>query len=416
MNSTKIKDGVDLLAINSQKFSTETLAITFLQPISKVNPSFMSVLPYVLLAGCNLYPTIELINKKLDSLYGAKIEPMIRKKGEYLCLTFICDVIDQKFISDSNLLNDIFDLLCEIIYSPLIKDGSFDCQIIESEKNNLINRINGVKNDKRIYANQKMFEIMCKNEPFGISRLGTLETASKINETSLFDAYNDIISNSKVEIFYCGSNNVSSFNFDKIKPRKCDDLNICNQIYSPNVCEIIENMDITQGKLSIGFRTNTYPTDSDYPALVLFNSILGGSTSSKLFENVREEMSLCYYASSSIEKAKGVMSINSGIQVENFEIAKTAILKQFSDMKEGNFTNEQIDSAKLTVINSLNSANDSKFGIEDFYLTQTICGIDDDISKLVTDIDKTSKQQIVDCANKVKLDTIFFLKGDKTND
>lgn len=416
MNRTKISNGVHLTCINTDKFSTECFSLTFLRPIDTIDPSFMSILPYVLLAGCEKYPNIEKINQKLDFLYGAKIEPIVRKKGEFLCITFTCYIIDSKFANGENLLNSIFDMLLEIVYNPLVKNGSFDKDIVNSEKNNLINRINSIKNDKRVYANVRMFEIMCKNEPFGINQFGTVESVEKIDEFSLFTQYNDIIKNSQIEIFYCGVGDIKTLNFENFSNRSPQKIELNNTEYNPIPHEITENMNISQGKLSMGFRTNILATDKKYPALVLFNTIFGGSTSSKLFENVREAMSLCYYASSSIEKIKGVMSVNSGIEIENFKVAKDAILQQFEDMKSGEFSVEDINSAKLTVLNNLKSVKDSNLSLDDFYLSQAICEITDDIDKLIADIDIVSKQQIIDVANIVKLDTTFFLKGDVKND
>lgn len=405
-----------MTSIKTDKFSTECIAITFLRPISSIDPSFMAILPYVLLRGSKIYPNIEQISKKLDFLYGAKIEPMIRKKGEFLCMTFVCDVIDSKFANDENVLAEAFEVLCEIIYNPLIENACFNKEIVESEKNNLVNRINGIKNDKRSYANLRMFEIMCKDEPFGKNQYGTVESVLKIDENMLYAHYNDVINNSQVEIFHCGQSDIKRLDFTKIEKREIEKYQ--ENIIKPSnkITEIVENMNISQGKISIGFRTQIDAKSQMYPALVIFNSIFGGSTTSKLFENVREEMSLCYYASSSIEKIKGVMSVNSGIEIENYEVAKTAILKQFTDMQEGDFSNEDINSAKLTVLNNLNSAKDSKYALEDFYLGQAICENLEQIDDLILAVDRVSKQQIIDVANMIKTDTIFFLKGQVNDD
>lgn len=416
LNRIEISQGVSLTSVETEKFNTETISVTFLRPISSINPSFMAILPYVLIAGCEKYQNIEKISQKLDFLYGAKIEPLIRKKGEFLCLTFVCDVIDSKFAKDENLLQNAFDLLLEILYKPLVINGSFDEKIVENEKNNLINRINSLKNDKIRYANNRMYEIMCKNEPFGINQLGTVESAEKIDKISLFENYNEIISNSMVEIFYCGSSDIRILDFSKFKARKCKEIEQSSVKIIPKTTEVVENMNISQGKLSMGFRTNITANDENYPHLMLFNTIFGGSTSSKLFENVREALSLCYYASSSVEKIKGVMCVNSGIEVENFEIAKKAILQQFTDIQDGNFTINDINSAKLTLLNNLKTAKDSKYSLEDFYLGQAICNNYGDIDELINKIDIVSKQQIIDASLEVKLDTIFFLKGDVNND
>lgn len=416
MNRIKISNGVNLTHINTEKFSTERFVLSFLRPISSVNPSFMSILPFVLLGGCKKFPSILELNKKLDSLYGSKIEPIVRKDGENLIISFLCDVINNDFTNNENLLEEVFNILLEIIYNPLVSEKKFNTEVVNSEKNNQISRINAMKNDKRVYANNRMLELMCKNEPFSISTFGTIENTEKINETNLYNEYLDVISNSKIELFYCGKNSVDSLNFDKITSNFSGELVVENNQYSPVCHEIIETLDISQGKLSMGFRTNMTASDDLYPALILFNTIFGGSTSSKLFENVREKMSLCYYASSRIDRTKSIMTVNSGIEIDKFEIAKKAILEQFNDVVIGNFTDEEINSAKLTVINSLRSSFDSSMAMESYYMTQIICSTNEEISTLISAIENCSKEQIMQAGSNIKLDTIYFLKGDEKND
>lgn len=416
MEKIQLSDGLNLTVINTQKFNSECFTITFIRPISSINPSAFAMIPYVLLSGCEKFPNIELLNQKLDTLYGAKIEPVVRKKGDFLTISFVCDIINSSFTSGENLLFEIYDILLEILYNPLVLNNAFSKSIVESEKNNLINRINGIKNDKRTYASSKMIEIMCKNEPFGINALGTCDLALKIDENSLYEDYLDFIKNSSVELFYCGNSSIKDLDFSKISAKNVVEFDNSPVEYTPITREIIENLDISQGKLSMGFRTNTIATDDDYPALCVFNTIFGGSTSSKLFENVREKLSLCYYASSNIEKIKGIMTVNSGVEVRNFNTAKTEILKQFTSVQDGDFTIDEINSAKLTLINNLKSVKDSKYSLQDFYLGLSICDLDSDIDFLINSIDKVSKQEIINVSKKVKLDTIFFLKGDDSNE
>lgn len=416
MNRIKISDGVNLTSVITEKFSSERFVISFIRPISAINPSVMSILPFVLLGGCEKFPSILELNKKLDSLYGSRIEPIVRKNGENLIISFNCDVISSDFTNDCDILNQVYEILLEIIYNPLVVGGYFSSEIVNSEKNNLISRINSMKNDKRVYANNRMLEIMCKNEPFSTCTFGTINQVENIDEISLFNDYSDIINNSKIELFYCGKNGVNSLDFSKIKSNFSGDFIVEKQHHNPTCHEIIETLDISQGKLSLGFRTNISATDPLYPALILFNTIFGGSTSSKLFENVREKMSLCYYASSQIDRTKAIMTVNSGIEIKDFEVAKNAILGQFSDILNGNFTDEEINSAKLTVVNNFRSVSDSKSAIEQFYLTQIICSTNCDINSLISSVENCSKAQIMQVGSMIKLDTIYFLKGDEKND
>lgn len=413
MKRLKINDGVFLNHINTSKFESESLIITFTKPISECEASKMALLPYVLNSGSKNYPTSLLIQRKLKSLYGAVIEPSVRKKGEFLTISIASAFIKSKYTDGESLLLKVYDIAHDILFNPLVLDGSFDEKIVEAEKNNLIDLINSQKNDKRVYANRRMFEIMCKNEPYSLNKYGKATEVSKITAKNLFETYINVIETAEVNIFYSGSEKIENIDFSNFKARKELNYKTKTKFDKVNVNEVIETLDITQGKLSMGFRTNITANDEDYPALVMFNTMLGGSTSSKLFTNVREKMSLCYYASSNIDKIKGVMSINSGVEAANYKIAKEAILKEFEDMKKGEFTNEELISAKLTVVNNLKMAKDSTYATEDFYLTNALLKDNNDIDKLIEDIEKVSKGQIVAAANKVVLDTIYFLKGDE---
>lgn len=415
MEKIQITNGVNLTNILTDKFSSSLLSITFSKPISEVNPSVMSILPYILLRGSKKFENLTKINAKLDSLYGASIEPLIRKKGEYLCISFVATFINSDFASNEDLLEEVYDMVCEIIWNTLTENDEFNAEMLESEKNNLINRINNLKNDKRIYANTRMFEIMCSQEPYGLSRFGTTEQAENIDNKSLYKEYLNILDTAEVDIFYSGKENIKDIKLDKIKARNISEISIKTKFDKPNIKEVIETLDISQGKLSMGFRTNITANDENYPALAMFNTMLGGSTSSKLFENVREKMSLCYYASSGIDKIKGVMSINSGIEIKNFDIAKKAILKEFDDMQNGKFSDDEINSAKLTLINNLNSSKDDPFALEDFYLTNSILKCETSIDELKIATQKISKGDIINVAKNVFLDTIYFLKGEEND-
>ncbi len=406
-------NGVYLQTLNTEKFNGETFFITFTKPISEVSPEKMAILPYILVAGSKDFPSAKILQRKLGSLFGASIEPLVRKKGEFLSISLACKFITGEFTGKIDILKEIYSLACEILFNPLINDDGFSEEILKNEKINLVNRINGIKNDKRVYANTRMFEIMCKNEPYSLNRFGEVSNAEKIDAKDLYQAYLDIISTSQVDICYIGAGDINSLDFSKFTERKEMNYETKTDFKVQNVKEVIEVLDISQGKLSIGLRTNTVATDSDYPALILMNTLFGASTSSKLFVNIREKMSLCYYASSNVEKIKGVMSINSGIEIENFEIAKTAILKEFDDVKQGNFTEDDIKSAKLTVINSLRTMKDTSYSLEEYYFSDKLSNSDTNIDELIEAIEKVSKHEIMDVSSKIVLDTIYFLKGEQ---
>ena len=176
---------------------------------------------------------------------------------------------------------------------------------------------------------------------------------------------------------------------------------------------VTDAMDVTQGKLAIGFRTGGITMASDdYPALVVCNALYGGSANSKLFLNVREKLSLCYYASSMLDKVKGLMVVSSGVEFAQFDRAQEAILDQLEAMRRGDFTQEELTAAIRTVTGSLRGRQDSQGQMEDDRLTGVLfhaaAGEDGELIKAV---EAVTADQVAGAAQKLKLDTIFRLTG-----
>ena len=178
------------------------------------------------------------------------------------------------------------------------------------------------------------------------------------------------------------------------------------------VREISEALDVTQGKLVMGLRTCITLEDEDYPALLMLNTVLGAGMTCKLFMNVREKLSLCYYVSSSIEKYKGVMLISSGVDFENYEKAKNAILTELEACKKGEITEEELESARLQILSSLRSFLDSPAQMDDFYCGMAIAG-GMDIPEIMDAVEKLTAEDVAAAAQKLSMDTIYFLKGEE---
>ena len=96
-------------------------------------------------------------------------------------------------------------------------------------------------------------------------------------------------------------------------------------------------------------RSGINALDPDYTAMVLANCILGGSPFSKLFMNVREKQSLCYYCAARHDTPKNVMFVQSGVETKDLDRTEEAILKELNDMKKGNITDDEILFAKLAM-------------------------------------------------------------------
>ena len=172
-----------------------------------------------------------------------------------------------------------------------------------------------------------------------------------------------------------------------------------------------DEMSVTQGKLCMGFRLGDCMDEPDFASIYVFNAVYGGSVTSKLFMNVRERLSLCYYASSMVDTHKGLMLVSSGVDFDKVEQAKAEIIAQLDAVKNGDITDDELEAAKRCVASDLRACLDSQGELEGFYLANTIEGLDftpDELAALVEDV---SREDVIKVAESVVLDAIYFLRG-----
>ncbi len=409
-----IKENINLHYVHTKKFKTTTFSIYIQRPLTREETTLNSLLSMVLRRGCPGFEDTKILSRHLDSLYGTAFSTAVRKKCErqILCANF--QFVNDKFLDDDI---DIFDEVLKLADSAILKQEAFSEEYVNQEKENLKQQILSVINDKRSYATKRCTEIMCKDEAYGISKLGYIEDLDKIDKHTLYNHYKNVVLKSHIDVFVNGDVDIDTI-VQKLK-NMFKNINVECTLPAPsdvkrNVAEvknITEEQQIVQGKLSIGFRTNVYVNDEDYPAMMMYNSILGCGIFSKLFNNVREKLSLCYYASSSVDYMKGIMLINSGIEVANFQKAYDEILVQMEDIKKGNISDMEMSAAVLGTVNSINSTSDNPFVLDDYYLSKTISGKMITLEEVAESIKKVTKEDVMKVAEKIQLDTVYFLKG-----
>ena len=420
----KIMPDTYLTYVKTDKFKTCCLSINLITKLDRDTAAKNALLPRVLLRGTSSHPDMESINNYLDELYGARIVPMVRKKGEMHCLGFLANFIDDDFVpGGEKILEKATSLIGEMLLSPNTKGGLLVGEYVESEKKNLIDDIRAGINDKRRYSIDKLFELMCGGEAFGINRLGRESSAEAITAQSLTAHYKDVLSKSRIEVFYCGAHEQQRAE-DAVRsalsslPRSERAAEVLTQVLLDAKTEkprdFTEKMDVNQGKLSMGFRLGNSMLSPNYAALLVFNAVFGGSVTSKLFSNVREKLSLCYYASSLIEKHKGVMAVASGVEFSKFETARDEILAQLEAIKNGDISDWELLSAKRAVITSIKSTMDKTIGLEELFFDQAVAS-----NKLTPDetaalADSVTREEIIEIAQGVQLDTIYYLTGKAT--
>lgn len=418
---TELYPGVWLRGIHTDKFKSSYLSVTLLAPLHLETAAANALVPSVLRQGTAVHPDMESLSAALDDLYGGAIEPVVRKKGETQCVGFVASFLDDAYTLEGEpILEPAAGLLGELLLNPLMEQGCFSEDYVSGERANLIDRIRGQINDKRIYATHRLTQLMCAEEVYGVDKLGDEAHAQAITAESLWQRYQALLNTAAVEIYYCGSADPERVQtalkqaFAKLPVNEDRVVPDCEVRLSagpePNVVE--ESMDVTQGKLALGFRTGGATCwEEEFPALVMCNAIFGGTTLSKLFMNVREKLSLCYYASSVLEKWKGLLLVSSGIEFEKYETARDEILAQLEAVRRGEIEEWELEGARRTLIGGYLATLDEQARQEEFWLGQAVAGLDTTVEELAAQIETVTLEQVTKAAKKLELDTIYFLKG-----
>ncbi len=412
----KEMQGYKLHVVQTEKFKTNTIVWKMKAPLSKEYVTQRALLPHVLQSSTSGFPTTAKLRSYLDDLYGANMFVDVSKKGEYQVISLSIEVANEKFLSDSTpLLSKALELLAEMIRSPLVDNGAFDHDTVEKEKRTLKQRIQSVYDDKMRYSSFRLIQEMCAGEPYALPVNGELEDVDKITATSLFDYYERAFAEDELDLYVIGdvspeqvaSTASALFEFKDRTPKECNSL----QRSSVEEKTIKEKQDVKQGKLNIGYRTNIKYGDRDYYALQLFNGIYGGFSHSKLFLNVREKNSLAYYVASRLESHKGLMMVMSGVEFENFDLAVKIIKEQMELMKSGDFTDEEMEQTKAVIENQLLETLDTARGMVELLYHTVVSKVEVSLDEWLKRMKETTKDEVVAVANKVNLDTIYFLTG-----
>lgn len=417
----RLADGVELSAAQTDKFKTGLLAVTLTIPLSGETATAGALIPEVLGRGSRNHPNMEQLSAASDALYGASLGPVVRQRGESQCISFLSSFIDDRYALDgSAVLEPAASLMGEILLDPALQDGVFRRDYVESEGVNLTDRIEARVNDKRGWAVFRLVQEMCAGEAYAVDKLGSAQLARSMTAERLWVDYHTLLSQARVNFYYGGA----------ARPERVEDAvrrafaPLLTGRDAPVLCQVepeprgpvrtvTDAMDVTQGKLAMGFRTGGVTIASDdYPALLVCNALYGGSANSKLFVNVREKLSLCYYASSMLDKVKGLMVVSSGVEFSQFDRSQAAILAQLEEVKRGGFTKDELTAAIRAVAGSLRGRQDSQGQMEDDRLTNVLFhSAAGEGEELIRAVESVTADQVTKAARGLKLDTVYRLTG-----
>ncbi|MDM5297998.1 pitrilysin family protein [Bacillus pumilus] len=409
--------GLHTHIVKTEKFKTVTILFKMLSPLSKDHVTMRSLFPHVLLRGTEKMPKTGELRAYFDELYGATVSADMAKKGENHVITFRLEMANEKYLKDQTpLLEKGIALLADLLFHPYLEDGAFSQIYVEQEKRTLKQRIQAVYDDKMRYSNLRLVQEMCKGEPYSLHVNGEMEDIEGITETTLFKAYEHALQSDQLDLYVVGDVDEQEIKRMVTEYFKTTEREPLKQNTEPRRAqierkEVIDEEDVKQGKLNIGFRTHTSIADEDYPALHLFNGIFGGFSHSKLFINVREKASLAYYAVSRLESFKGLMMVMSGIEVANYQQAVDIIQEQFEAMQKGDFTDEAIEQTKAVVKNQLLETIDTSYGTAEYLYQHAVIPTGETLDSFLEALERVTKEDIIKVGQKIEWDTTYFLKG-----
>ncbi|HHZ06228.1 MAG TPA: insulinase family protein [Clostridiales bacterium] len=409
-----IAPAVTFSNIQDDRFKTVKISATMFLPLIKETVAANAILPMLLTRSCKEYPDATSLNRKLNNLYGADISGYSRKMGESIALTVSISAIDDRYtMNNEKLSGELVHLLCSMLFNPKVENGRFCDSDFAQEKRQLIDAIDAEFNEKRVYAANRCGEIMFENEAFGIRRYGSKEAVESLTASEAFTAWENMLSTARVELMMIGS--CDSTEALQAFTRAFSNINripvSISTVTKKNVDKVktvTEEMDVAQCKLFMGFRTGAAEPD-DTMAMRLAVAILGGTPNSKLFLNVREKYSLCYYCGSRYDRIKGIVTVDSGVEKENIDKAKQEILNQLQLLKNGELTDFEIQSTKMSIANSFNSMSDTISGTEGWYLSQMMDSTLQSPAQATEAMNAVTKDEIIKAAQTIVLDTVYVL-------
>ena len=387
-------------------------------PITREDVTKNSLLSAVLRRGSKNMPTLAQISQEMEEMYGASFDCGLDKTGDNHILKFYIETINDKFLpqNNENILKKSIDKLLEIVFNPLVENDAFKEEYVKQEKENIKRIIEGKADNKARYAFDRCIEEMYKDKPYGLYKYGYIEELNSITAQSLYYYYKKMISECKIDIFVSGDINDATQiieqneNIQKLQQREPNYK--INQIEAKEKVEekeIKEEMDVVQGKIVIGLDLHLDNEEQKYSAM-MYNAILGGTANSKMFQEVREKASLAYSASSSYIRYKSNIFIKCGIEIKNYDKAMEIIRKQLEDMKNGVFTDEDIENAKKGIISGIKSIDDEQDTEITYFFGQELTNSKTSLEQYIEKIEKVTKQDIVDIANSISVNTVYFLK------
>lgn len=404
--------------IKTDKFKKVKIRINFKEKTTKEKVVYRNMLSLVLLEATKKFNTRRLLDIECENLYNIGVGAGTSNSGNYHLLRFNTTFLNEKY-TEKGMMEESFKFFLEFIFNPNVIDGKFESQTFNNAKNILKEDIESYADNPGRFAFSRIYEIMCPNSVIKYRSTGYIEDLEKVTEENLYEYYKELLTNNEIDIFIIGNIDVKqmekiiadNFNIDSIKHEQLAHI-VKQDDFRTEPRVIKENKNINQSILILGSKLKDITEFERKYVLVLYNYILGGSADSKLFKEVREKNSLCYSISSTHSGIANLEFISAGIDKENYDKAVELIKAEIKNMENGNFTEEDINQAKITFLASLKEIEDTANGIINIYEAHEYLDYDL-LEERAKEIEKVTKEDIINVSKKMYLDTIYLLEGDK---
>ena len=417
IQTIELMPGATLRCFPAQRFKQGCLSLQFLRPMCSNEAALNAMIPAVLLRGTTRHPDLRSITLRLDDLYGASVGALVRRVGDYQTVGLYCGFIEDRYaFAGDRVLEPMLDFLEELLLDPLTEGTGFCREFVESEKRNLIATIESERNDKRAYTAAQMLKKMCSADSFGIPRLGEKEQVEVIDAETAYAHYQKLLRESPVEVFYVGSGDPQAIAdrlrrlFERIE-RNVVTLPAQTPFRDGGGGNYTETMQISQGKLSMGFVTPITNRNESFAAMQVLNAVFGAGMTSKLFMQVREKMSLCYNIGSGYYGSKGIMTVSAGIDCDKEPVVTAEILRQLDECRQGQITAEELNAGKEAILSGLRGVHDSPGSIEGYETTAAIGALPLTVEEYYRAVEAVTVDDVAAAARTVELHTTYFLKG-----
>ena len=419
IETIELLPGVTLRCFRDTRFKQGCLSVQLVRPMCRQEAYKNAMVSAVLLRGTRKHPDLRAITQRLDELYGAAVSTLVRRVGDYQTVGLYCSFMDDRFaLPGDAVLAPLVEFLREILLDSPLENGGFLPAFVEGEKKNLISTIEAQRNDKRAYAMAQLLKIMCREDSFGLPRLGEVEEVATVTPEDLYAHYQKILKESPVHLFYVGSAAAQTV-ADLLRPlfagldRQVQTMEPQTPFRSCVGEDAVEVMDVTQGKLCMGFTTPITNRTPEFPAMQVMNTLFGAGMTSKLFVNIRERLSLCYSVGSSYYGTKGIATVSAGIDFDKEQQTREEVMQQLQACKDGQITQEELTAAKEALLSSLRATHDAPSSIEGYYATAALSGMGMNPDQYMAAVEAVTKEQVVAAANTLQLHSTYFLKGDR---